>query len=117
MLLFCQLYLKISEKIFRNLKIDVEVIDLRTISPLDKKTIIKSSKKTRNVLVLDPSWHSFGASAEIISTIIENCDKKQIAIKRLAYPDGHTPASSNLEKKFYLSETKIIREIKNLLKK
>ena len=112
-----QIALKISDKIFQNLNVDVEVIDLRTISPIDKKTIINSSKKTRKVLVLDPSWCSFGASGEIMSTIIENCDKNQIAIKRLAYPDSHTPASSNLEKKFYLSESKIINEIKNLLKK
>ena len=112
-----QTALKISEKLFVTYKIDIEVIDLRTLSPLDTKTIVKSSKKTKKILVLDPSWCSFGASAEIVSIIVEKCYLDKIKIKRLAYPDSHTPASASLEKEFYLSENKIINTIIDLLKK
>ena len=95
--------LKISEEIWHSHKIDVEVLDLRTISPIDKNTIIKSAKKTKKIIILDPSWKSFGSSSELLSLIYENIGKeKNIKIKRLTYPDSHTPASFSLEKEFYL---------------
>ena len=51
--------LKISKEILEEHKINIEVLDLRTISPLDKKAIIKTSHKTKKVIILDPSWQSF----------------------------------------------------------
>ena len=51
--------------------ISVEVIDPRTLSPLDFKTIMKSVSKTKRLVVADPGWHSFGAASEIISSVIE----------------------------------------------
>lgn len=110
-----QLALKISDDFLKKYNIDIEVIDLRTISPLDKEAIIKSSLKTRKVLILDPSWQSFGASAEIFSLIYENSNNKKILVRRLGYPDGHTPASSYLENKFYINEKKIKNIIFKLL--
>ena len=95
-----QLVLKLSEQFQKNYKINIEIIDLRTISPLDRDTIIKSAKKTGKVLILDPSWKSFGASAEIMATIYENSKNSGIIVNRLYYPDSHTPASSSLEKNF-----------------
>ena len=112
-----QLVLKLSDVLYKKYKINIEIVDLRTISPLDKNTIIKSAKKTKKVLILDPSWKSFGASAEIMATIYENSNKSGIVVNRLCYPDSHTPASSHLEKKFYLNENKIINSILKLLKK
>ncbi len=109
--------LKISKEILEEHKINIEVLDLRTISPLDKKAIIKTSHKTKKVIILDPSWQSFGSSAEILSTIYEGSKSEKILVKRLAYPDSHTPASSYLEKKFYLNEKKIKKTIINLFKK
>ena len=95
-----QLVLKLSEQFQKNYKINIEIIDLRTISPLDRDTIIKSAKKTGKVLILDPSWKSFGTSAEIMATIYENSKNSGIIVNRLCYPDSHTPASSSLEKSF-----------------
>ena len=57
-------------------KIYPEVIDVKSLSPLDTKTIIKSVEKTRRLAVVDPSWKSFGASSEIISVTMQklkNC--------------------------------------------
>ena len=97
--------------------ISVEVIDPRTLSPLDFKTIMKSVSKTKRLVVADPGWHSFGAASEIISSVIE---KKNFRLKsnplRLTLPDSHTPMSKNLENKYYLDEKKIALAIKNLFK-
>ena len=103
---FSQIALKIANELQKKDGISIEVIDLRTISPLEKK-----------ILILDPSWQSFGASAEIMSLIYENNKSNQVQVKRLAYPDSHTPASAALEKKFYLNDSIIKNAIIKLLKK
>ena len=98
--------------------ISVEVIDPRTLSPIDYKTILKSVRKTKRLVVADPGWHSFGAASEIISTVLE---KEYFKLKskplRLCLPDSHTPMSKDLEKKYYLDEYKIFKSIKKLFKK
>ncbi len=98
---------QMAQKIKKSLNISMEVIDIRTLTPIDFKTIIKSVNKTKKVLILDPSWSSFGSAGEIMSGIYERVSNKNIIIDRLSYPDSHTPASSALEKKFYLDEKKI----------
>ena len=52
-----------------------------------------------------------------MSLIFENIENNKIQVKRLAYPDSHTPASSSLEKKFYLNDNMIKNAIIKLLKK
>tara|TARA_B110000037_G_C17126810_1_gene508503 strand:+ start:1319 stop:2305 length:987 start_codon:yes stop_codon:yes gene_type:complete len=109
--------LKASDML-KKVGISVEVIDPRTLSPIDYKTILKSVKKTKRLVVADPGWHSFGAASEIISTVLE---KEYFKLKskplRLCLPDSHTPMSKNLEKKYYLDEYKIFKSIKKLFKK
>ena len=112
-----QTALKIANDFQKKDKISIEVLDLRTISPLDKKKILQTSRKTKKILILDPSWQSFGASAEIMSLIYENMNNNKVQVKRLTYPDSHTPASSSLEKKFYLNDNVIKNAIIKLLKK
>ncbi|MGH7684950.1 MAG: alpha-ketoacid dehydrogenase subunit beta, partial [Vulcanimicrobiaceae bacterium] len=51
--------------------IDVELIDLRTIRPLDRSTLIDSARKTGRVVVVDGGWRSFGVAAEIVAAISE----------------------------------------------
>jgi len=98
--------------------ISVEVIDPRTLSPLDIDTISKSVSKTKRLIVADPGWHSFGAASEIISLISE---KKLYEMKsnpiRLTLPDSHTPMSKPLEANYYLKQEDFILAIKNSLKK
>jgi len=92
--------------------IDVEVIDLKTIKPLDKETIFESVKKTGKVLIVDASWKSFGVSAEISALISEQPIKLKSPIKRLCLPDSPAPANSDLEKEYYISKEDIIKSIK-----
>ena len=78
--------------------IEAEVLDLRTVVPLDREAIVASVSKTRRLLVVDEDYRSFGLSGEVISTAIEGTwgrlDKPPV---RLAYPDVPIPYSRPLE--------------------
>ncbi len=106
-----------AAKILDEEGISVEVIDPRTLTPLDSKTINKSVLKTKRLIVADPGWHSFGAASEIIASITEkSMNKMQSNPIRVTFPDSHTPMSASLEKKYYLSQDDIISAIKKSLK-
>ena len=108
---------KAAEKLEKD-GISAEIIAVRSLYPLDKKTIIKSVKKTKRVLVVDPSWRSFGASSEIITSVTENIGKKLKSNPlRICYPDSHTPMSEALENEYYFSSSEIVSKVKKLIKK
>jgi pyruvate/2-oxoglutarate/acetoin dehydrogenase E1 component len=79
--------------------IDVELIDLRTLVPLDRNAVLKSVAKTGRLLVVDEDYLSFGMSAEISALIAENLDKLSMKapVHRLAVPDVPVPYSRPLE--------------------
>ena len=106
-----------SLKKLHNVKIFPEIIDVKSLSPLDTKTILKSVEKTGRIAVVDPSWKSFGAASEIISVVMQKLSKK-IKSKpiTITYPDSHTPASEALEKEYYFNEEKIYKLIKKIFK-
>jgi len=108
--------LKAAKKL-ENEGISVEVIDPRTLTPLDRETINKSVLKTKRLIVADPGWHSFGAASEIISSVAEkNIHKMNANPIRITLPDSHTPMSVPLEKKYYIKQDDIISAIKKILK-
>ena len=97
--------------------ISVEVIDPRTLTPLDRETINQSVSKTKRLVVIDPAWYSFGAAAEIIASISEKQTSQMKANPaRITLPDSHTPMITPLEKKYYLNQENIVSVIKKLLK-
>jgi len=78
--------------------IDAEVIDLRTLVPLDRKTVIKSVAKTGSLVVVDEDYKSFGLTAEIITSVVEeNPSYFKSAPRRLAVPDVPIPYSRPME--------------------
>jgi acetoin:2,6-dichlorophenolindophenol oxidoreductase subunit beta len=96
--------------------IDVEVVDPRTLTPLDRKSLCDSAFKTRRLVVADPAWHSFGAAGEIITTVVENLgDKLKSKPVRVTLPDSHTPMSMALEPEFYVDEGDVIAAIRQTL--
>ena len=106
-----------AAKILEAQGISVEVIDPRTLTPLDYETINNSVLKTKRLVVADPGWHSFGAAAEIISSVSEkNMNQMKTNPIRVTFPDSHTPMSASLEKKYYLNENDIISAVKKSLK-
>lgn len=102
-------------KVLEKEGIDIELIDLRTIKPLDTETILNSVKKTGRAMILDFGYGFCGISAEISAFLADNAfDYLKVPIKRIALPDIPTPASAALEKLFYPSVDKIISEIKKM---
>ncbi len=107
---------KVSLRLSEN-GIDAEVIDLRSIKPLDTKTILKSVKKTGRVIIIDVGWKSFGISAEIAARIAESGIALKSPLNRIALPDTPAPASRSLEEAYYLNEKKIYEFIYRIFKK
>lgn len=99
-------------------RISVEVIDLRTIRPLDRKTILRSVCKTGRLLVVDTGWTGFGVSAEIIATVVESA---KICLKtqpwRLGMHETPAPASPDLLKDYYPTTEKIIQTIETMIRR
>ena len=96
--------------------IDVEVVDLRTLSPWDRQTVLDSVSATRRLIVADPGWASFGAAAEIVATVSERLNGRMAAPpRRLTLPDSHTPMSSALEEEYYPRDEHLIQAVREML--
>jgi pyruvate dehydrogenase E1 component beta subunit len=79
--------------------IDAEVIDLRSIRPLDVETIVESVKKTNRVVCAEEGWAFAGIGAEISATIMEQAfDWLDAPVSRVAAVDVPLPYAANLEK-------------------
>ena len=80
--------------------ISVDVIDLKTLRPLDEKAFLESSKKTKKVLIVDNGIIKNGISAEVSAIISEKINNK-IKIKRIGVVDSPIPSSISLSKNCY----------------
>lgn len=95
----------------------VEVIDIRTIVPLDEETIYNSVKKTNKVIIIHEDTLFAGFGAEISARIADNCFQFLDApVKRIAAKDSHIPYAPILENEVLPNRDEIYRGIKNLLK-
>jgi len=95
--------------------ISADVIDLRTLQPLDTETIYKSVKKTGRVLILQEDTLFGGIASDISALIMENCFKYLDApIKRVGSIETPIPFAKNLEN-LYLPKSKLYSEIMNVL--
>ncbi len=97
--------------------INCEVIDLRSIKPLDKLTILQSVWKTGRLVIADVGWKSFGTSSEISATVCEEAfEALKAPIVRVALPDTPAPASRVLEDVYFPRESDIIRAVQGIIK-
>ncbi|HHY70987.1 MAG TPA: alpha-ketoacid dehydrogenase subunit beta [Thermoanaerobacterales bacterium] len=98
--------------------IDIEVIDPRTLKPLDLQTIIDSVKKTGRIIIVEDDPISYGWGAEVAAGIAgsEAFDYLDAPIKRLAGLDIPIPYNPNLEKHAVPQVSDIIQGVKELLK-
>ena len=97
---------------------DVEVIDPRTLKPLDEEIILESVRKTGHLVIADTDWKTCGAASEIASMVAQKGFKYlKSAIKIVAWPDLPVPSSYVLEEAFYPSKDDIIKSVKETLKK
>lgn len=97
--------------------VDAEVIDLRTLVPLDKDTLLASVAKTGRVVVADEGHRSCGVGAELAAIIAEEgFHYLKAPVKRAVTPDIPVPFSPPLEKLIDPSEEKIVAAVQEVLK-
>lgn len=95
--------------------VSVEVVDPRTLTPLDKETIIVSVKKTGRLVVVSEDCKTAGVSAEISAIVAEEAiDYLDAPIKRVAEPDTPIPFSPPLEQYVIPNEKTIIKAVKEI---
>jgi len=96
--------------------ISAEVIDLRSIQPLDGNAIIDSVKKTGRLIAADMGWKLCGVSAEVAAIAAEHAhDKLKAPVRRITLPATPTPASNVLEKAYYPTFEDIVRTAKEMI--
>jgi len=103
-------------EILKRYGVEAEILDLRTIKPLDKDTIEKSVKKTGRLIVIDGAWESFGVSAEILAFVSSRLFNllKNPPI-RIAFPDVCAPTSWSLANNYYPTSVDIIKTAGSML--
>jgi pyruvate/2-oxoglutarate/acetoin dehydrogenase E1 component len=94
-----------------------EVIDLRTIKPMDDDLILGSVNKTGRLVIADGGWKSFGIGGEIIARVAESDVFKRLKAPavRVALPDIPAPASGPLEKAYYPDADSIVTRVKTIM--
>jgi pyruvate dehydrogenase E1 component beta subunit len=94
--------------------INVEVIDARTIAPLNDDVIVTSVEKTGHCIIADNDWLSCGFSAEVAARISEKCfGKLKSPVQRIGFASTPCPCTRPLENHFYPNAVNIIRAIEN----
>ena len=95
--------------------IDAEVIDLRTIRPLDIETIINSVKKTNRIVTVEEGWHFSGIGSEISAQVSEKAfDYLDAPVMRVTAKDVPLPYAQNLEKMALPSVDNIVEKTKEV---
>lgn len=97
--------------------ISVEVVDPRSVFPLDEDIILKSVEKTGHCIIADYDWAFCGFSAEIATRIYEKLSHKlKSGVLRLGFAATHCPCTRPLEDEFYTDAINLIRAVEKKLK-
>ena len=93
--------------------IDAEVIDLRTLKPMDTETIITSVQKTGRAVTVEEGWQQSGVGAEIAARIVEHAfDYLDAPVARVSGKDVPMPYAANLEKLALPSVAEVVEAAK-----
>jgi pyruvate dehydrogenase E1 component beta subunit len=96
--------------------IEAEVIDLRTLRPLDLAPVYESFKKTNHAVVVEEGWRSFGVGAEVAARLYEDCfDYVDAPIQRVAQKEVPLPYSADLEKSAIPKPEDVVSAVKAIL--
>jgi pyruvate dehydrogenase E1 component beta subunit len=97
--------------------VSVEVVDARSVSPFDGRTIVDSARKTGHCIVADNDWLHCGFSAEIATTVYDACYRElKSPVQRIGYEATPCPCTRPLEDEFYPNAVDIIRAVESKLK-
>lgn len=90
--------------------VEAEIVDLRSIRPLDEETVLASVRKTGRVIAADTSWELCGVASEIAGLCAEKAfSALKAPVRRLSLADCPAPVSAELEKAFYPRASTIAR--------
>jgi pyruvate dehydrogenase E1 component beta subunit len=96
--------------------IEVEIVDLRTLRPLDMEPVIASFQKTNRAVVVEEGWRSYGVGSEIASRIYEEAfDYVDAPIQRVAQKEVPLPYNRDLEQSALPQVDDIIKAVKEVL--
>ena len=96
--------------------IEVEVIDPRTLNPLDVKTIVESVKRTGHLVIVHQAWRTCGVGAEIATQVTEQAfEYLDAPVKRVAGLDTPAPYYTELEKLVYPVADDIVKAVRKVL--
>ena len=95
--------------------VEAEVVDLRTLRPLDTATVIQSVRKTNRAVVVEEAWKTGGFAGELVSAIQEEAfDDLDGPVGRVGGLDVPAPYAGNLEEQVFPEAGGIVREIERL---
>lgn len=104
--------------ILKNEGIDCEVIDLRTLKPLDMPHILESVSKTGRLVIADTGWKETGIGSEVIARVVEDgFGVLKAPPERVNLPEAPTPASPALEKAYYPGKNEIAAAVRRVVKR
>jgi pyruvate dehydrogenase E1 component beta subunit len=93
--------------------ISAEVVDLRTIKPLDVATIVASAAKTGRFVAVDSGWKTFGIAGELVTLVVEHAwSELKCAPARVTPPDVYVPTTLSLANAYYPSTATIVNTVR-----
>ncbi|MCK4898471.1 MAG: alpha-ketoacid dehydrogenase subunit beta, partial [Anaerolineales bacterium] len=96
--------------------IEAEIVDLRTLRPLDMEPVIESFKKTNRAVIVEEGWRSFGVGAEVASRLYEEAfDYVDAPIQRVAQKEVPLPYNRELEQMALPQIDDVIKAVKEVL--
>ncbi len=96
--------------------IEAEIVDLRTLRPLDMEPVIESFKKTNRAVVVEEGWPSYGVGAEVSARIYEQAfDYVDAPVKRVAQAEVPLPYNRTLEQMALPKVEDVVRAVKEVL--
>ena len=108
------LALEAAEKLAED-GIDAEVIDLRTLRPLDKETVLESLKKTNRMVVAEEGWATCSVASEIVAICMEEgFDYLDAPVTRVNNEDVPLPYAANLEAAALIDSDRIVKAVKKV---
>ena len=98
--------------------IDVEVVDLRSLRPMDTETIVESVKKTNHLVTVEEAWASCGIGAEVSARVMEEAfDWLDAPVLRVSGKDVPMPYAANLEQLALPQVSDIVEAVKTVINK
>jgi len=109
--------LEVARRLEREEGISAEVIDVRSLRPLDRPTLIQSVQKTGRAVVIEEDWYSYGVGAELVATMHEGAfDYLDAPIKRVAQAEVPLPYAKVMEQAALPKAQNLVDAIKETLK-